>query len=94
MKSVFFKTSLDFSAKMYPWHLLKHKNKLKKKHSDVNELATFNVIVNGEWIQSIHVAVAQLLMSVVEELQKSPCNGKINIFFLQINPLPPKKNTE
>lgn len=87
---MFFKTSLDFSAKMYPWHLLKHKNKLKKKHSDVNELATFNVIVNGEWIQSIHVAVAQLLMSVVEELQKSPFNGKINIF--ANNSPPPKKN--
>lgn len=27
-----------------------------------------NAIVNGEWIQSIHVAAAQLLMSVVEHL--------------------------
>lgn len=69
----FFKTSLDFSAKMYPWHLLKHKNKLKKKKKtnvvmEIRKLATFNVIVNGEWIQSIHVPVAQLLMSVVEGL--------------------------
>lgn len=64
---VFFKTSLDFSAKMYPWHLLKRKSKLEKR-SDGNKLATFNVIVNGEWIQSIHVAVAQLFMSVAEEL--------------------------
>lgn len=52
---------------MYPWHLLKRKSKLEKR-SDGNKLATFNVIVNGEWIQSIHVAVAQLFMSVAEEL--------------------------
>lgn len=28
-KCFFFKTSLDFSAKMYPWHLLKRESKLK-----------------------------------------------------------------
>lgn len=28
-KCFFFKTSLDFSAKMYPWHLLKRESKLR-----------------------------------------------------------------
>lgn len=62
-----FKISLDCSVKMYPWHLFKHKNKLKAC-SDVNKLATFNVIVSSEWIKSIYAAVSRLLMFVVEEL--------------------------
>lgn len=89
MKSVLFKTFLDFSAKMYPWHLLKHKSKLKKKHSDGNELCSMSSSVvsgyNQSWgcCSAINVCGAEALISV-------PMMSKA--IFLQIT-APSKKNT-
>lgn len=85
MKSVF-KTSLDFSAKMYPWHLLKHKSKLKKKRCDGRKLATFNAIVHGERAQSGQEAVAQLLVTVVDRGAPTGAPVTSKGVFLQLTP--------